>query len=105
MKPAVLRPEAERDLIEAVGYYKAAGGTPLGARFFGAATAALTLIQQRPAMGSLRLGELCGIPGLGSWRVSEFPLRWFYFETPDRIDLVRLLGERQDVVSILSGDD
>jgi toxin ParE1/3/4 len=32
------------------------------------------------------------------------PLRWFYLEREDRLDVVRLLGERQDIVAILSKD-
>ena len=40
--------------------------------------------------------------GLRSWRVSGFPLIWFYFEREDSLDVVRLLGERQDILSILN---
>jgi len=36
--------------------------------------------------------------------VTGFPLRWFYFEREDHRDIVRLLGERQDIVAILSKD-
>ena len=71
---------------------------------FDAAIAALALIEHTPAIGSLRLGELCEIPGLRSWGIAGFPLRWFYFEREIRLDVVRLLGERQDIVAILSKD-
>ena len=74
----------------------------LGARVFEAAAAALGPIQARPGQGSPRLGALAGIPGLRSWRVEGFPLRWFYFEAGEFVDVVRLLGERQDIAAILS---
>lgn len=33
--------------------------------------------------------------------MSEFPLLWIYFVRDDHLDVVRLLGERQDVATIL----
>ena len=55
-------------------------------------------------MGSLTLGKLLGIPGLRTWRVVKFPLLWCYFERKDHLDVVRLLGERQDIATLL-GDE
>ena len=101
MKPARLRPQAERDLVETAQHYVREGGAALGERMFDAALAALKPIQRMPGMGSPRLGDLCDIPGLRSWGVAGFPLQWFYFERDDHLDIVRLLGERQDIVAIL----
>ena len=42
------------------------------------------------------------IPDLRTWRLSTFPLLWFYFEREDHVDVVRLLGERQDIGTILA---
>jgi toxin ParE1/3/4 len=36
--------------------------------------------------------------------VAHFPIRWLYFERPDFVDVVRLLGERQDIAAILAAD-
>lgn len=104
MKPAKLRPLAEEDLVNAAGYYAREGGASLGERMFEAALASLKPIQRMPAMGSPRLGQLCEIAGLRSWRVTGFPLQWLYFETDDYLDVVRLLGDRQDIAAILSAD-
>ena len=49
--------------------------------------------------------QKCGIKGLRSWRVSKFPMQWFYFEADNYLDVVRLLGDRQDIVAILSPQD
>ena len=105
MKPAKLRPLAEQDLVDAARHYAQEGGAALGERMFDAALAALKPIQRMPAMGSPRLGQLCEIAGLRSWRVTGFPMQWLYFETDNHFDVVRLLGDRQDIAAILSADD
>lgn len=104
MKPAHLRPQAEADLVEATRYHAKEGGVELAERMFDAAIAALEPIQRMPAMGSPRLGQLCEIPGLRSWRITGFPMQWLYFEASDHLDVVRLLGDRQDIVAILTDE-
>ena len=104
MKRARLRPLAEEDLVAAARHYAQEGRIDLGERTFDAALAALKPIQRMPSMGSPRLGQLCEIPGLRSWRVADFPMQWLYFEAEDHLDVVRLLGDRQDIVAILSAD-
>ena len=104
MKPAKLRPLAEENLVNTVGYAQE-GAAALGERVFEAALAALKPIQRMPAMGSPRLGQLSEIAGLRSWRVTGFPMQWLYFETDDYLDVVRLLGDRQDMAAILSAED
>jgi toxin ParE1/3/4 len=105
LKPARLRPRAELDLVELAGHYAREVGRALGERVFDAALDALAAIQRMPGLGSPRLGLLCEIPGLRSWRVAGFPLQWLYLEADDHIDVIRLLGDRQDIIAILGGDD
>ena len=102
MKRAHLRPQAEADLLEATRHYATEGSIELAERMFDAAIAALEPIERMPGMGSPRLGQLCEIPGLRSWRVTGFPMQWLYFEAEDHLDVVRLLGERQDIIAILT---
>jgi toxin ParE1/3/4 len=104
MKPAVLRPQAERDFESNIDYHPEADAplTALAERFFAAADTALHQIERRPGMGSLRIGELRGVPLLRSWPVKGFPLQWFYFERENDLDVVRLLGDRQDSATIPS---
>jgi toxin ParE1/3/4 len=101
LKPAHLRPRAEADLIEAARYYAQDGGLSPGERMFDAAIAALEPIERMPSVGSARLGLLCDIPGLRCWRVAGFPMTWLYFEASDHLDVVRLVGDRQDILAIL----
>jgi toxin ParE1/3/4 len=92
-------------LTEEARHYARQGGVGLGERMFDAALEALKPIERMPAIGSPRLGQLCEIPGLRSWRIDGFPVLWFYFEAEDHLDVVRLLGERQDIVAILTAQD
>lgn len=105
MKPAYLRPQAEADLVDAATHYASEGSVELAERMFDAAIAALEPIERMPGMGSPRLGQLSEIPGLRSWRVTDFPMQWLYFEAEDRLDVVRLLGDRQDIVAILNAGE
>ena len=96
-----MRVQGEADLVEAARYYAQEGGLELGERVFDAAVAALGSIERMPSMGSPRLGQLCDIPGLRSWRVAGFPMQWLYFEAPAHLDVVRLVGDRQDILAII----
>lgn len=101
MKPGVIRPQAEIDLIDITQWYADQGGLALAERFFQSAYEAVKTIERMPGIGSPRLGQLAGLDGLRSWPVKDFPVRWFHFDRPDFVDMVRLLGERQDIAAIL----
>ena len=104
MKPARLRPKAKEDRKDEVRYYRSKAGTSIAESLVTATQLALDQIEREPAMGSPRLGQLAEIPNMRSWRVTGFPLVWFYFEREDHLDVVRLLGERQDILAILDAE-
>ncbi len=101
MKPAVLRPQASRDQQGEARYYRNEAGTRVALRLVKATNTALDQIELNPGIGSPLLGKRLGIPGLRTWQVVKFPLLWFYFERADHLDVVRLLGERQNIAAIL----
>jgi toxin ParE1/3/4 len=101
LKPAVLRPQALRDQHGEVRYYRKEAGERVAVRVANATNKALDQIEVEPGLGSPTLGKLLGIPQLRTWRVARFPLVWCYFEREDHLDVVRLLGERQDIAGIL----
>ena len=105
MKPARLRRAAKQDLSDAAVYYAEQGGLALGEDFLLEATAALLRIESMPGLGSPRVAALCGVEGLRAWAIKRFPLRWFYFERDSHLDVVRLLGDRQDIAVILAEPD
>lgn len=102
MKPAILRPQSQRDRQVEVRYYRKEAGSKPAVRLVPATNAALDQIELEPGIGSPVLGKVLDIPDLRTWRVTKFPLLWFYFERDDHLDVVRLLGERQDIAAILS---
>ncbi len=61
-------------------------------------------IELHPRFGSPTLGALHGVAGLRTWRVGKLPLLWCFFDRADHLDVVRLLGARQDYAASL-GDD
>lgn len=77
----------------------------LAERFFDEAIAALRQVEQMPGLGSPRAGELSGIPGLRVIRISGFPCGWFYLTREDRLDVVRLLADAQDLPALLRDTD
>ena len=97
-----LRPQPEVDLVERAHYYREEGGTDLGARFFDVAMMALDAIGRMPGAGSPRIGGVCGIDGLRVRRIPNFPCGWFYFASGDRVDVVRLLADAQDIAAVLA---
>lgn len=102
MKPAILRPQAQRDRQSEVRYYRKEAGSKVAVKLVNASNAALDQIEVEPGIGSPVLGKVLDIRDLRSWRVTKFPLLWFYFERDDHLDVVRLLGERQDIAAILA---
>lgn len=101
MKLAIPRPQARADIQAEVRYYRKHAEKSVATNLASAIDEALQLLERNPGVGSPRIGELLDIPGLRSWRVSGFPLALFYFEREACLDVVRLLGERQDVFAIL----
>ena len=105
MRRPNLRPRAEVDLVERAHYDRDEGGSDLGERFFDAAMTALDAIGRMPGAGSPRVGELCGIDGLRVHRIPNFPCGWFYFASGERVDVVRLQADAQDIAAVLADTD
>lgn len=101
MTSAWLRPLAEADLVERTRYYATEAGEDVAGRFFDAAMGALKAVERMPGTGTLRIGELCDIPGLRMRRVEGFPCGWLYFVRSDHLDVVRLLADAQDLAAVL----
>jgi toxin ParE1/3/4 len=102
---AHLRPRAEDDLVEKTLHYRRSGGEALGERFFNAALAAVRFVERNPGTGSPLEGTVCDIPGLRSWPVKGFPMRWYYFFDAEHLDMVRLLANAQDLEAALAGGE
>jgi toxin ParE1/3/4 len=105
LKPARLRPQARRDRQAEVRYYRDEAGAKIAQALIDATERALDQLERQPGMGSPALGALLNIAALRTWRVSGFPLLWLYIERSDHLDVIRLLGERQDLAGILAAGE
>lgn len=104
MKPARLRPAAREDRRQHVRWYRHQAGTAVATKLVDALRQSLQLLTREPRVGSPRAGELIGMPGLRCWRITGFPLLWVYVDRPDELDVLRLLGERQNVHELLADE-
>jgi toxin ParE1/3/4 len=100
VKPAVLRPQARQDLRSELRYYRKKAGARVATRLVDALESDLRTLQRQPAIGAPTLGQELGITNLRTWEVSGFPLLLVYIEHPQHLDVVRVLGERQDIATI-----
>lgn len=96
MKPARRRPQARTDILDTARYYREAAGAAVAQRFAQAVKDAVAQLEANPAIGSPRVGQEIGVSELRIWRLSGFPAALWYFERADHVDIVRLVGERQD---------
>ncbi|MGM9489633.1 type II toxin-antitoxin system RelE/ParE family toxin [Ideonella sp. YS5] len=109
MKPAVLRPWALRDQQGEVRYYRKECDARVAVKVAKATNETLDQIELEPGMGSPTLGQLLAFRGFGpggrqSFRRCGATSLLRTFERRDHLDVVRLLGERQDIAAIL-GDE
>lgn len=100
MKPVVLRPQAREDRRQEVRHYRQEAGAQVAAKLVDALRKALLVLQGQPSIGSPTLGLEIGIAGMRTWRVEGFPLSVWYFERATHVDVARLVGQRQDALSI-----
>jgi len=95
-KPYVLRPQAREDRRSEVRYYRQEAGTAVADKLVKAMAKALQDLERNPSIGSPTLGRLLGIAELRTWRLQGFPLTFWYIERADHIEVIRLVGQRQD---------
>lgn len=96
MKPAQRRPQARIDIAEIARHYREAAGPKTAQKFVAAVKEAISLLEANPAIGSPRIGQLIDVPVLRTWRVTGFPAMVWYVDRMDHVDVVRVIGERQD---------
>lgn len=105
MKPALLRPLALQDQRAQVRYCREQAGSTVALDLARKLRKAMVELQRQPAIGSPRLGREIGIERLRTWPVTGFPLLVLYIERETHLDIVRLLGQRQDLAALMAGPD
>jgi toxin ParE1/3/4 len=100
VRPWVLRPRAREDRRHEVRYYRDRAGADTAARFIDALEQAFAQLARQPGIGSPTLGQEIGVEGLRTWRVRGFALSVWYFDRAGRVEVVRLVGQRQEALWI-----
>jgi toxin ParE1/3/4 len=100
MKPLVIQRRALHDMEQARTYYEKhiPHVVPELAREL---DTALLHLQRNPVTGSPRWGLQLGLAGLRVWRLSQFPYAIFYFDHPQKIEVVRVLHQASDIPKYL----
>jgi toxin ParE1/3/4 len=101
VKRAVVRPQAKKDILTEIRYYRRHAGRTVALRLIDALAGALETLSQQPSIGSPELGQELDIPELRTWDMAGFPLLLIYIERQDEIDVLRLLGQRQNVPALI----
>jgi toxin ParE1/3/4 len=105
VKPCLLRPLARQDRRDEIRYYRQEAGIRVAVKLADALEKALDELTRQPGIGSPVLGQELGVTGLRTWRIEGFPLTFWYFERDMHIDIARLVGQRQDAMSIYVDDE
>ncbi|MEZ5244540.1 MAG: type II toxin-antitoxin system RelE/ParE family toxin [Acidimicrobiales bacterium] len=101
---AELRAAAERDVDEAVAYYRDEAGSQTALDFIDSLEAAIAHLCAYPLSGSLRFAFELDIPDLRSWTLQRFAYLVFYVPDDGRIDIWRVLHGSRDIPAFLAGD-
>jgi toxin ParE1/3/4 len=105
--PMVRRAMADHDVSSALEHYLAQSKRS-ATGFVNALERAFQHLQRHPATGSPRWAQELNIPGLRSWRCGRYPYLVFYVIANEtgkpRIEVWRLLHERQDIPAWLAVD-
>ena len=96
MKPLVRRAGADQDVDTAIDYYLAEASAAARS-FVDELERAYRHIQRHPGAGSPRYAHALGLPGLRSWPLKRFPYLVFYFESPEVVEVWRVLHGSRDV--------
>jgi toxin ParE1/3/4 len=105
VKPCLLRPLARQDRRDEIRYYRQEAGIRIALKLADALEEALDELTRQPGIGSPVLGQELGVAGMRTWRIDGFPLTFWYLERDTHIDVVRLVGQRQDAMSIDVGEE
>jgi len=96
-KRIVPRERANRDIAEAVDYYRSEAGEKAALGFVRALEQAFRHIARHPAAGSPRYAHELDLPGLRSWPLKRYPYLVFFVERDDHVDVWRVLHGERDI--------
>ena len=89
------------DVEVALAYYQSHTTSKLSEKFMSALSASLRFLCDYPKAGSLRLGQQIGRSQIRSWPISHFPYLVMYRESPEQVEVFRVLHQRQDLLKLI----
>lgn len=101
MKRLVRRSRADADVLSALDYY-VTDAPEYALSFIDDLELAFQHIHKFPASGSPRYARELDLPELRAWKCRKFPYVVFYAEHAERIEVWRVLHERQDIPASLA---
>lgn len=104
MTQAHLRAAAQRDVEEAVAYYRSEAGTEVALDFVDSFEETVRTLRDHPLIGSIRFAYELEIPDLRSWLLPRFPYVVFYLPGDEKVDIWRVLHARRDILTFLTDD-
>jgi toxin ParE1/3/4 len=104
-KAVVPRERANRDVEEAVGYYRSEATVQVALGFVDALEQAYAHVGRHPATGSPRHAHELNLPGLRARPLKRYPYIVFYVERPDCIDVWRVLHGQRDIPAWMQDPD
>lgn len=100
-KTVRLRELAATDLADASEHYRRQAGAQTALDFIDTVERGISRLGRSPQVGSLRFAYELAIPGLRARPLRRFPYVVFYVDTPDVIDVWRILHTRRDIPTTL----
>lgn len=94
-----------RDVDEAIDHYCREAGDKTALRFVDRIESVYRRIAMHPLSGSPRYAYELALPDLRYAKVPHFPYLVFYVDTPDHIDVWRILHAARDIPSWLQDDE
>jgi toxin ParE1/3/4 len=104
-KPVVPREQANRDVEQAVDFYRKEAGAAVAFRFINALEKSYRAIGANPPSGSPRYAFELNFPSLRSLTIKSFPYLIFYVERYDHVDIWRILHAQRDIPASMSDPD
>lgn len=97
VRPVVPRPQADKDIDEAIDNYRREAGEAAALGFVDALEHAYRHIARYPSSGSTRYAHELEVPGLRSWPLKRYPYVVFFVERGDQVDVWRILHAERDI--------
>lgn len=103
VKPVIPRPQAERDVDEALDYCLGEDAPAAALGFIDSLEQAYNYIGRHPATGSPACAGELNLPGLRFRPLKRYPHLVFYLERRDHIDVWRVLHGKRDIPKWMPG--